>query len=118
MSTLPVGNPAPLLHASWRGIRYPRTQHAYDPGMGKYYVYEHWQTQRAILHRAECSHCQQGLGLWRMRKQQYGKWHGEYDSIEEAMTADLWPRREIRACGLCLRQASHRGTRSRQPRAG
>jgi hypothetical protein len=46
--------------------------------MQEYYVYENWMTDRAIIHRAECSFCKDGKGAHNDASGLHGRWHGPY----------------------------------------
>jgi hypothetical protein len=74
--------------------------------MSKFWVYENWTTQRALLHRGACGACgacKHGHGIWGGGTRPSSKWHGPYDTVELAESAPLWPRLKIRACGLCMK---------------
>lgn len=47
-----------------------------------HYVYENWHDKRARVHKANCSHCNNGEGT-HAAGNQYGKW-SEHESREAA----------------------------------
>jgi hypothetical protein len=67
-----------------------------------FYVYENWTNKRARLHRADCSHCNDGRGSQVGSGEKNGRWHGPFCSIEEArgQLGDLTyhDKAECRAC--------------------
>jgi hypothetical protein len=71
--------------------------------MSEFWIYENWAVQKAVLHRGGCGACKHGHGMWGGGKTPNGQWHGPYDSEDQAKSAPLSPRREIRYCGLCMK---------------
>jgi len=54
----------------------------------RYYIYENWQAgpHKAVIHHAECGHCNHGTGRsGRGTNPRYGKWHGGFGSLDDAM---------------------------------
>lgn len=43
-----------------------------------YFVYENWTHKKAVVHRAECGHCNHGQGAHRAASGKNGRWHGPY----------------------------------------
>jgi hypothetical protein len=67
-----------------------------------YYVYENWTRDRGRIHRAECSHCNNGIGMHASDSGQNGKWHGPYSDIKSANEAAQRLRRaDMKPCGVC-----------------
>jgi len=54
-----------------------------------FYVYENWQAEghKAIVHRAQCSYCNNGRGIHPGASDRHGRWHGPFDSVQEALAA-------------------------------
>ena len=71
--------------------------------MSEFWIYENWAVQKAVLHRGDCTSCNHGHGIWGGGKTPNGQWHGPYDSEDQAKAAPIWPRREVRGCGLCMK---------------
>lgn len=73
-------------------------------GEGLFYVYENWVAEKkAVIHKASCSHCNYGEGTHRnIRRDQNGKWHGSFESFEEAESLALSLKdRKVKYCGHC-----------------
>jgi hypothetical protein len=70
--------------------------------MQEYYVYENWMTDRAIIHRAECSFCKDGKGAHKDASGLHGRWHGPYPDRNMAFKeAAVMNRTDMRACKIC-----------------
>ena len=52
-----------------------------------FWVYVSWPHDYARVHKAECGHCQGGMGKTRQALTQSGRWIGPYASRAEAMAA-------------------------------
>lgn len=73
----------------------------------RFYIYEHWTAEKkAVIHRGECSFCNYGDGIHQnIRGEKNGRWHGPFDSYEEARgIAEGFRNREVRDCKFCLRE--------------
>jgi hypothetical protein len=69
-----------------------------------FWVYENWVAEKkAILHKSECSHCNNGMGTQKkVHGDKNGKWHGNFKSYKEAKAfAQGLKDREVRDCGHC-----------------
>ena len=68
-----------------------------------YWVYEDDQTDRARVHKATCSRCNDGRGLKGSRLPD-NRWHGpfgtEREAIDRALSTD---RSDAKGCRFCLR---------------
>ena len=70
-----------------------------------FYIYENWVAEnKAVIHRGECSFCNNGEGIHQnIRGEKNGRWHGPFDSYEEAReVAESLRNREVRGCKFCL----------------
>jgi hypothetical protein len=67
-----------------------------------YYVYENWTHDRARVHRAECSHCNEGRGTQGATSDRNGRWHPPTSERDSAfkLAASLG-RTDTKACGHC-----------------
>jgi F-type H+-transporting ATPase subunit beta len=54
-----------------------------------YWTYENWRARghKAVVHLGTCRFCNQGQGLSGGTRQDNGKWHGPFDSLEKAKAA-------------------------------
>lgn len=79
-----------------------------------YYVYENWVVVpggKAIIHLADCGHCNDGEGKQPGAGDKNGRWWGPYITLADAQaTADATGRRLRRVCSFCARRLE-RGTR-------
>ena len=70
-----------------------------------YWVYENYPNNKAMVHRAECSHCKDGAGVSGMGGTSNGQWLGPYPSAHQAgLQADSAGRADIRYCAFCKPQ--------------
>jgi len=48
-----------------------------------FWIYENWQTgpHKAVIHREECGHCNQGDGVRGGSDPSHGQWHGSYETV-------------------------------------
>lgn len=55
----------------------------------RYYIYENWTAKnKAVIHRGTCGYCNEGRGCHENPLgSRNGRWHGPFDSIEEAKGA-------------------------------
>lgn len=51
-----------------------------------FYVYENWTAEhKAVIHKGTCGYCKEGKGCHKNPLgNKNGKWHGPFDSLEEA----------------------------------
>jgi hypothetical protein len=70
--------------------------------MQAYYVYENWTRKRSRIHRAECSFCNDGMGVQSADSGNNGMWHGPYtDRALAFKKAESFGYPEIRRCEQC-----------------
>ena len=72
-----------------------------------FYFYENWQAngKQAKIHKGECAHCNYGEGQRKEKTNNNGKWHGQFNSFEDAMNnAQLLNNYVITCCGICKPQ--------------
>ena len=70
-----------------------------------YYIYENWQAgpHKAVLHVGECGHCKEGRGRAGGYDPSHAKWHGPFESLEEARREQQRLRVDLRKeCGACM----------------
>ena len=68
----------------------------------RYWVYENYPNNRATVHKAECSHCNNGAGVHGVDKNSNGQWHGPYHGLSEARAkAGSTGRAVVRDCQVC-----------------
>jgi hypothetical protein len=75
----------------------------------KYYIYRNWVAEKkAVIHKANCSYCNNGKGLQKnLRGDKNGAWSKEYNTYEEALEAARLPYEghadlEVKTCSVCL----------------
>lgn len=69
---------------------------------GHFWVYENWPNDVATVHRASCSHCNDGHGVHAGTSTKNGEWLGPFATADEAFArAQRTGRRDIRRCGIC-----------------
>jgi len=63
----------------------------------RYYIYENWTAKnKAVIHRGTCGYCNEGSGCHsNPLGNRNGKWHGPFDSLEEAKKAAVKTGRTI-----------------------
>lgn len=67
-----------------------------------FYVYENWVRDKAIVHRSDCSFCNEGNGLHGSRTTKSSTWHGPYETPAAAMTgAKRCRRTRTEGCATC-----------------
>lgn len=52
-----------------------------------YFVYENWTNTFCRVHRADCSFCNSGRGLFGGGRTPSGQWHQGFQSRDEALAA-------------------------------
>ncbi len=69
-----------------------------------YYIYENSQYSKAMIHKGECEQCQEGQGKNPTVIRRYSKWHGPFDTLEQATrAAKATGQKNIRECKICFR---------------
>ncbi len=67
-----------------------------------FFVYENWTINKARVHRSTCAFCNAGEGLHRDDSGKNGKWHGPFDTSQDAFAlANKLNRLDVRGCGSC-----------------
>lgn len=71
--------------------------------MSKFWAYENWRAHghRATVHRGDCGACNHGRGVHGGGQTPNGKWHGPFDSADEARSEAGRQGAQVRDCGLC-----------------
>lgn len=69
----------------------------------RFWVYENWRANghRATVHRADCGHCNDGIGQQRGTNPSNGQWLGPHSTAEDAVTAASATGAEVRRCSAC-----------------
>lgn len=76
----------------------------------KYYIYRNWVAEKkAVIHRADCSYCNDGTGLQKtIHANKNGAWSESFDSYNQAKEAANEPYNGhdlvVRNCAVCLRE--------------
>jgi len=71
-----------------------------------YWVYENFVHDKAIVHSANCSHCNNGKGRTSMDNASRTRdiWHGPFNNLESAeIFAKNTPRKNIKSCDFCTK---------------
>lgn len=69
---------------------------------GTFFVYENWVRDKAIVHRGDCSFCNEGNGLHGSRTTKSSTWHGPFDSGASALAAaKKCHRSRTEGCSTC-----------------
>jgi len=66
-----------------------------------YWVYENWTHEKAVIHRSNCSYCNEGRGIHPGSGPRNGRWHGPFPSFEAAHQAAARLPRPLRRCAHC-----------------
>jgi hypothetical protein len=71
--------------------------------MRSFCAYENWRAHghRAIVHRGQCSMCNDGASVHKGGKTRNGKWHGPFSAYGGASSAALRPGADVRDCRIC-----------------
>jgi hypothetical protein len=67
--------------------------------MGGYWTYENHVHRYARVHKADCSHCNNGRGSHNATDSTVGRWIDSFEKIDDAMKASNYP---TEPCGHCL----------------
>lgn len=66
-----------------------------------FYVYLNHPNNKALIHHADCSHCNHGEGRTAVKSTYNGQWHGPLDELAARMKASRSGKSLIRWCKLC-----------------
>lgn len=68
-----------------------------------YWVYENWTHKKAIVHKADCSFCNQGRGIHGGSSERNGRWlREEFQNREDAFrAAKQTGQQNVNGCGHC-----------------
>lgn len=68
-----------------------------------YWVYENWTHDYATVHKASCSHCNDGRGSHGGASTRNGRWLGPYPSEDRAMVVLRGLKRQAKKrCAYCM----------------
>lgn len=68
----------------------------------RYFVYENWRRDKAIVHREDCTFCDGGRGLHGTGATKNSRWHGPFDSAPSALRkAEACQRTRTEGCAVC-----------------
>lgn len=71
----------------------------------KYYVYENWTHEKAIIHRGDCSFCNYGKGIHGETSEKNGHWLKSFDNVLAArIAAQKTGRKQVKLCSFCERK--------------
>ena len=72
--------------------------------MTDFFVYENCRKDghQAKVHRADCWACNYGMGLHGGDPTANGKWHGRFESVEDARAAAGSTGAAVRDCRICM----------------
>lgn len=73
----------------------------------KYYVYENWLHDKAIIHKSDCAYCNEGKGRFPNKKYnpKRGHWQGPFKNHQEAQAvASNSKKKEVRDCLRCFKK--------------
>lgn len=67
-----------------------------------FWVYENWTHKKAIVHRGDCSYCNDGRGIHGESSDKNGEWHGPFHDRDGAFQrAKATEREDVRSCKSC-----------------
>ena len=66
-----------------------------------FHVYVNHPNDKALIHHADCPHCNHGEGRTAMKSAYNGQWHGPYDESTAIMKASRSGKSLTRWCKLC-----------------
>jgi len=67
-----------------------------------FWVYENWTAEdKAKIHRAECSDCNNGSGKHPGASDDHGRWHGPFPTFSEANDTASRTGRPVSNCKHC-----------------
>jgi len=70
---------------------------------GLFWVYVNEPNDKAFVHQASCSHCNDGQGVASEKLASNGQWLGPYDRERAEKHALSSGKKTIRWCGFCAR---------------
>ena len=74
----------------------------------RYWVYVNHPNNKAIVHEAACSHCNDGRGMVDDKSRWNGEWRGPFRDASVALKkANESGKRNIRLCGHCARRTEN-----------
>ena len=73
--------------------------------MARYWVYVNHPNNKALIHEAECSFCNDGRGMADDKSRWNGEWHGPFAEPSAALSkANTFGKNDTRWCGHCTRR--------------
>ncbi len=72
----------------------------------KYWVYENWLHNKAIIHKYNCVYCKDGKGMFPDKEysERNGKWWGPYDTFAQAAVKAIRTEQfRVNECAVCLK---------------
>ncbi len=70
-----------------------------------YYLYEHDTHRWVMIHKGECRHCNHGQGTQPYVQGIASRWHGVYETYNEANAAALSLKDDVYPCRVCFPEA-------------
>lgn len=69
----------------------------------KFYIYENWRAHGHTMriHVGSCSFCRDGTGIHRETRGGNGKWHGPFDSYQNARSIADRSQAQVSDCRFC-----------------
>ncbi len=54
-----------------------------------FFVYENWQAEghKVRVHRGSCPSCNYGKGIHPQASEEHGRWHGPFDTLNDALAS-------------------------------
>ena len=69
----------------------------------KYWVYENWLHNKAVIHKSVCGYCNNGEGVHPGSTDKNGQWRGPFKDKQEAeLAAKETKRKTISNCSRCM----------------
>ena len=71
-----------------------------------FFVYENWQAEgyKARVHRGRCPSCNYGKGIHPEASEEHGRWHGPFDTLNDALVLANRSGRVVSLCKRCTPQ--------------
>lgn len=70
--------------------------------ISQFFIYENYPTDKAMLHKSECSFCKNGQGKKGEAETSNGKWHGPFDDrLYAVKVLENLNRTDTRLCAIC-----------------
>lgn len=73
----------------------------------KYYVYENWLHNKAIIHKSDCVYCKDGKGMYpdKQYNKKNGQWLGPFFTFPKAaVIAIRTGKLRVNECSICLKR--------------